>query len=108
MKRNVNEGKVERYVTKGVQEQVPLDVQLFLWHEYDKCTQMDECDYLHVFKLKGIIEDVDGFNLVVVHEQEVPEYHRAYVLNTVHQIKSLKVYIIDDQTHQTMLLTEEY
>lgn len=43
----------------------------------------------------------------IIHEQEVPEFKREYLLNFPEPIAA-KVYVIDDGDHCTMLLAEEY
>ena len=43
----------------------------------------------------------------IVHEQEVPEYKREYLLAFPEPVNA-KVYVIDDGDHCTMLLAEEY
>lgn len=59
-------------------------------------------DYLQVFSLSA-----DGHRQRIIHTQEVPEYRRKYVFNTGTSVTG-KVFVIDDKTHSTMLLAEEY
>lgn len=44
----------------------------------------------------------------IVHSQEVPEYKREYLFNTDAPVFIGKIFVIDDETHSTMLLAEEY
>lgn len=59
-------------------------------------------DYLQVFCLS----DENG-KQKVNHSQEIPEYSKEYVFNIGTTINA-KVFVIDDKTHSTMLLAEEY
>lgn len=43
----------------------------------------------------------------IIHEQEVPEFKREYLLAFPNLVNA-KVYVIDDGDHCTMLLAEEY
>jgi len=43
----------------------------------------------------------------ITHTQEVPEYKKEYIFNTGTVITA-KIFVIDDKTHSTMLLAEEY
>ena len=58
-------------------------------------------DYLQVFSLS----EHNG-KLQIIHSQEEPEYKKEYVLNTKPIIG--KVFVIDDNTHSTMLMNYEY
>ena len=61
-----------------------------------------EKDYLQVFCLS----DENGKQRIK-HTQEIPEYCKEYVFNIGTTINA-KVFVIDDKTHSTMLLAEEY
>ena len=89
-----------RYITKGVQSEISIALQIFMW---DCVTAVPEPkDYLQIFRLS----EADG-KQKIVHEQEVPEYKREYLLAVPEPINA-KVYFIDDEDHCTMLLAEEY
>ena len=59
-------------------------------------------DYLQVFSLS----EKDG-KQIIIHTQEVPEYEKEYVLN-ITPVTTGKVFVIDDNTHSTMLMNYEY
>ncbi len=59
-------------------------------------------DYLQVFSLSS-----ENGKQKITHTQEVPEYNKEYVFNTGTAITA-KIFVIDDKTHSTMLLAEEY
>jgi hypothetical protein len=88
-----------RYITRGIQSEIPIVLQLFMW---DCISAVPEKDYLQIFRLS----ERDG-KQNIVHEQEVPEYNREYLL-VVPEPVNAKVYVIDDGDHCTMLLAEEY
>ena len=90
----------EKYLTRGVQAEIPLELQLFMW----ECitNMLDPKDYLQVFRLSVS----DGVQ-IVAHEQEEPEYSKKYRLNTGTSVTQ-KVYVIDEGEYSTMLLAEEY
>ena len=90
----------QRYLTKGVQAEIPLKLQLFMWECIDKLPE--ERDYFQVFKL----ENFNGIQKVT-HLSEQPEYCKEYLIPTDNPITA-KVYIIDSDTYSTMLLAEEY
>ena len=88
-----------RYITRGVQSEIPAGLQFFMWN----CiSAVPEPDYLQIFMLEA-----DNEKQKIVHEQEVPEFRREYLLPSDNPINA-KVYIIDDNDHSTMLLAEEY
>lgn len=90
----------QRYLTKGVQAEIPLELQLFMWGCIDKLPE--ERDYFQVFKLENL-----GGIQKITHFSEQPEYYKEYFIPTGNPITS-KVYIIDSDTYSTMLLAEEY
>ncbi|MCM1362241.1 MAG: DUF960 domain-containing protein [Clostridiales bacterium] len=90
----------QRYLTKGVQSEIPTPLQLFMWSCIDGLPE--ERDYFQVFKL----ENLNGIQKII-HFSEQPEYRREYLIPTDKPITS-KVYIIDSADYSTMLLAEEY
>lgn len=96
-----------RYITRGVQEKIPVELQLFMWSCIDELNAKgEELDYLQVFNL--ISERVDDlFFQKIGHSQEVPKYNKAFRIFS-DEIVEAKIFVIDDETHSTMLLAEEY
>ena len=90
----------QRYLTKGVQVGIPLELQLFMWGCIDKLPE--KRDYFQVFRL----ENFNGIQKIT-HFSEQPEYHREYLIPTDNSITT-KVYIIDSDEYSTMLLASEY
>jgi len=89
-----------RYVTSGIQAEIPLFLQCLLWKAIEELK--GEKDYFQVFELT-----VENGTQIVKHTTEQPFYEceiKVSTPNPVHQ----KVYAIDDGEHCTMLLAEEY
>ena len=93
--------KNPRYCTKGINETVPILTQIVLWDLIDSM-EVAEKDYLQVFRLT-----TDGSTQNITHTQEQPPYERTLEFRTDNPITS-KIFVIDDETHTTMLLAEEY
>ncbi len=89
-----------RYITKGVQENISLELQIFMWDCIDNLSEPK--DYLQVFNLSS----VKGLQHIS-HTSEEPEYKMEYLIPSEKPITE-KVYVIDDGDHSTMLLAEEY
>ncbi|WP_426708954.1 DUF960 family protein [Cetobacterium sp. SF1] len=96
--------KNQKYITRGIQSTFPIEIQLLLWNMIDSM-KVTKKDYLQVFKFKIINKDE---NLIEIqHSQEKPKYINS--INIVMSInESLTIFCIDDITHSTMLLAEEY
>lgn len=89
-----------RYLTKGVQEKISLELQIFMWNCVDELPT--ERDYLQVFNLEPF-----GEMQRITHTSENPEHKMNYLIPSEKSITE-KIYIIDDGDHSTMLLAEEY
>ena len=85
-----------RLMTRGINEALAFEVQLLLWSLYDSMA-VAEKDYLQVFETLE-----DG---TLVHFSEDPEYRAEYPDMPV---LPEKVYIIRDDTLETMLFASEY
>ena len=89
-----------RYLTRGVDAEIPLYLQMFLWAAVDNMPQPK--DYLQVFQLS----EENGLQ-IVHHTSEQPQFEMTYIVEAQKPV-TVKVYIIDDSEHSTMLLAEEY
>jgi len=92
----------ERYLTRGIDAEIPPGLQLTLWHMIDlRRLAKAELDYLQVFEL----HDVHGTQQII-HSQEQPAYRaEAWFLGEAPLVA--KIYVIDDGDHSTMMLAEE-
>ncbi len=90
----------KRYLTCGVDNAIPIELQLFLWNCVDGLPEPR--DYLQVFELSA-----SGPMQSIVHSSEEPEYRKVYMIPSDAPITE-KLYIIDDGDYSTMLLANEY
>lgn len=99
--------KDNRYVTRGVNEEVDIRLQLIMWSMIDKLNDEGnvELDYLQVFRIRK-----EGKNIVISQSQEVPEYLCTYEieLEDIQIDDEIKVYVIDSGEYSTMLFPSEY
>lgn len=101
-----------RYITKGISERIPAPIVTKLWAILDAFlgTKLAK-DYLQVFVLKTTPTKIQ-----IRHFQEEPAYEHEVSLeitraddpHSVIDEEEIKIYIIDDEDHSTMLLAEEY
>lgn len=95
-----------RYVTSGIAAEIPEPLQIMLWSMIDTMV-VEKKDYLQVFELEAIGLDSKQPIQKITHRQEVPVYKKEYYLKSDFPMKK-KIFIIDDETHSTMLLASEY
>lgn len=94
--------KENRYMTKEIAENLPVEIVILLWDLIDNLTI--EKDYLQIFEINAI-----GLGVVAIaHKQEVPEYEASiYIENDLIKGK-LKIYAIDSIEYSTMMFSNEY
>lgn len=102
--------KENRYITRGVNKQIPQAIQLRCWQMIDEKVKKSEVtmDYLQIFEFN---RDDQRKTISIIHRQEEPffiDHHECQMINDLTNFKVKKLWVIDDQTHQTMLLPEEY
>ena len=44
--------KINRYITRGISEQLSLDLQILLWNMVKERENQGHTDYLHIFRLQ--------------------------------------------------------
>ena len=98
--KNMFEKSKGRYLTRGVDAEIPIALQVMMWQAVDQMPQPK--DYLQVFRLS----EKNGLQ-IVHHTSEQPQFEMTYIAETEKPVTA-KVYIIDDGEHCTMLLAEEY
>lgn len=88
------------YITRGAADKVPVWLQRLIWfavsEDYEK-------DYLQVFEAKTVNGET-----TLIHSQEEPQFKKIYSLKVVDAPVDLKIYVVDDGLHITMMLAEEY
>ena len=90
----------KRYLSRGVNDTIPIELQLFLWACIDALPEPR--DYLQIFDLEHI-----GCMQSITHKSEHPEYRKVYLLPSDNPITE-KLYAIDDNDHSTIILASEY
>ena len=99
--------KDNRYVTRDVNEEVDIRLQLIMWSMLDKLKDEGnvELDYLQVFRIRK-----EGNKIVISQSQEVPEYSCTYEieLEDIQIDDEIKLYVIDNGEYSTMLFPSEY
>ncbi|WP_125116251.1 DUF960 family protein [Agathobaculum sp. Marseille-P7918] len=90
-----------KYLTRGIHHTLPSWLVLLLWSLIDRIPD-EQRDYLQVFRLTRT-----GNGQHIAHSQEQPPY--SYEMDVpCEDAVNAKIFVIDDQTHSTMLLAEEY
>ena len=90
-----------KYLTKGVQSSIPGWLVLLMWSMIEGM-QVEHKDYLQVFRLR---QTATGQH--ITHTQEQPPYQYELDVPCTDAVNA-KIFVIDDGTHSTMLLAEEY
>jgi ribosomal protein L35 len=100
--------KEKRYVTKGINNEVPFDIQLLMWDSIDELIESEHlADYLQVFRFKVN----DSGKLEISHTQEQHVFKKVTEIKMKEEYNSLEgvtIFVIDDITHCTALLSNEY
>lgn len=102
--------KGQRFKTKGINQKIPENIQWILWHLLDEhLKNTKKVDYLQIFSFRI---DKEKKTLKIIHEQEQPAYQMTHEfklpLEDLFHLPNEKVYIIDNGSYNTMLLTDEY
>ena len=99
--------KVNRYLTRGINNDLPIEVQIVLWDMIDNLVKSEKnTDYLQVFRFQ-----FKGNRFFIHHSQEQPQYQKSYeyeMKDEYYPLLKKVVYVIDDITHCTMLFSNEY
>ena len=90
----------KRYLSRGVDNTIPIELQLFMWACIDQLPEPR--DYLQIFDLEQV-----GDMQSIAHRSEQPEYRKVYLFPSDSPITE-KLYVIDDGDQSTMLLSSEY
>ena len=95
--------KDNRYVTREVNEEVDIRLQLIMWSMLDKLNDEGnvELDYLQVFKIRK-----EENKIVISQSQEVPEYSYTYEieLEDIQIDDEIKLYVIDNGVEGSIIL----
>jgi hypothetical protein len=107
MRKNYYFSRWQRYNTKGAERTIPFELRNILWTMVDALVvSKHQTDYLQVFELTCR----DG-SCLVKHIQEIPVIKNQFtvtILTRGFECERLKIFVIDDVSHCTMLLASEY
>lgn len=92
----------DRYLTRGVSNKIPFEIQLLLWSMIGEVKVKK--DYLQVFEIEPINDNL----LKIEHRQEVPKYKKDILVKNVGINSKVKIFVIDDGEYSMMMLSEEY
>lgn len=92
----------DRYLTRGVSEEIPLEIQILLWSMIGGIKIKK--DYLQVFE----IDPIKNSLLKIEHRQEIPKYKKEHVVVNTGINSKIKIFVIDDEEYSTMMLSSEY
>ncbi len=92
----------DRYLTRGVSKEIPLEIQILLWSMIGEIKIKK--DYLQVFE----IEPIKNSLLKIEHRQEIPKYKKEHVVVNTGINSKVKICVIDDGEYSTMMLSSEY
>lgn len=97
-----------RYVTKGVHDEVEQDIQQLLWSIIDvRKNRGDTMDYLQVFEL--FVEVQEGRAVQkVCNRQEQPYHQETITFKSVERPIQTTIWVIDSGDYCTMLYPHEY
>lgn len=90
-----------KYLTRGVQDTIPVWLIRLMWFMVS-AMEVKQQSYLQVFRLQ---KTAAGQH--ITHSQEQPLYHQELDVPCSDAVDA-KIFVIDDTTHSTMLLAEEY
>lgn len=90
------------YSTKGIQEKMPFSLQMICL-ELFMGRKEKSSDYFHVFELSVTPQGTQQ----ICHRQEQPSYESVLEIEVEDPIE-LKVWMIDEVEHVTLLLPKEY
>ena len=90
-----------KYLTKGVQDTIPIWLVRLMWFMV-AAMEVSQQDYLQVFRLQKTERGQR-----IWHEQEQPPYLYQMDVPCTDAVNA-KIFVIDDGTHSTILLAEEY
>lgn len=99
--------KKNRYITRGVNQEVDIRLQMIMWELIDQLKEKRDIvvDYLQVFNIHR-----SKNKIIIEHRQEILDYNKVYevTLKEINLLDKTKIFVIDSEEYSTMLLPEEY
>lgn len=98
--------KQNRFITKGVNENLDIRLQLRIWELIDELKKLIKVDYLQIFR----ISKINNSRIQIVHKQEIPEYEAIYEIDRQDIVleSDAKIYVVSENDYTVMLFAEEY
>ena len=93
-----------KYLTRGVDAEIPVFVQLAIWQMIEQARAKIKLDYLQVFNLTAVKTESTQ---IIKHSQEQSKYAYTVGFDFDNPV-SAKIYVIDSVDYATMLLASEY
>jgi len=101
------EFKGKRYITSGIENKIPVDLQIAMWDMIDEARQQEKVlDYLQIFILRSVYENGTQVQ-EIVHKQEQPWRSKKITIESDSPVAA-KIFVIDNESYVTMLLNHEY
>ena len=92
--------KDRRYISEEVSRKLPRDLIIILWNMIDDVTL--ELDYLQTFEITATKRHIK-----ILHMQDRPQYSHTQYLESKFKLPTyLKVLVIDDGNHATMIIAD--
>jgi hypothetical protein len=96
-----------RCITDGIRNEIPVELQAMMWSMIDEARRQGlNLDYLQIFELKAIYDNGTQAQ-EITHSQEQPRRKKKITVESETPIAA-KIFVIDDDTYVTMLLSHEY
>lgn len=94
-----------KYMTRLVSEEVPIEIQAFMWQCFEMALKQGVTDYLHVFECQ--INSGNLANQTILHRCERPFFEQDYTLTVDHPVEA-KFYLVDEKDYQILMVANEY
>ena len=96
-------------MTRRIAYELPQNLVMFMWMRIDELRAQSDgrMDYLQVFELKPMVDDLGQTKQVIIHRSEQPAYEQRYEVAMVNP-EDVKIFVIDSGDYSTMMLAEEY
>ncbi len=102
----MTEQRKPRYVTRAINEELNIEIQVLLWELLDSIAikRENKMDYLQVFEIVNI-----GNKIKIINRQEQPTMKEVLIIEQgALNVKDTTVWTIDEPDKLTMLFPSDY
>lgn len=102
----LTEQRKPRYVTRAINEELNIEIQVLLWELFDSIAikRRDKMDYLQVFEIVNISNKIK-----IINRQEQPAMKEEIIIEPgTMNVKNTTIWIIDEPDNQIMLFSSDY